>query len=99
MLVYDARMIPNLKLCKLVSSIASDLGINLQLSSIEGGGTDGGAIHLHKTGVPTVVLAVPARHIHSHNSIINRNDYDSAVKLVVELITRLDAETVADLTM
>lgn len=99
MLVYDARMIPNHKLCKMVTATAEDLRINLQLSSIEGGGTDGGAIHLYKTGVPTVVLAVPARHIHSHNSIINRNDYDNAVKLVVELITRLDADTVAELTM
>jgi len=99
MLVYDARMIPNHKLSKLVAAAASDLGINLQLSSIEGGGTDGGAIHQYKTGVPTVVLAVPARHIHSHNSIINRNDYDSTVKLVVELITRLDADAVAELTM
>ncbi len=98
MLVYDARMIPNHKLGNLVTRVASDLGINLQLSSIEGGGTDGGAIHLYKTGVPTVVLAVPARHIHSHNSIINRDDYDDAVKLVVELITRLDADTVAELT-
>jgi len=99
MLVFDARMIPNHKLSELVSGTASELGINLQLSAIEGGGTDGGAIHLYKTGVPTVVLAVPARHIHSHNSIINRNDYDSAVKLVIELITRLTAETVAELTM
>ena len=99
MLLYDARMIPNHNLTKLVTDVAKDLGINLQLSSIEGGGTDGGVIHLYKTGVPTVVLAVPARHIHSHNSIINRNDFDNAVKLVVELITRLNAETVAALTM
>jgi putative aminopeptidase FrvX len=99
LLVYDARMIPNHKLCSLVSTVANDLGINLQLSSIEGGATDGGAIHLYKTGVPTVVLAVPARHIHSHNSIINRTDYDNTVKLAVELITRLNAANVADLTM
>jgi len=99
MVVYDARMIPNHKLCDLVSTVAKDLGITLQLSSIEGGATDGGAIHLYKTGVPTVVLAIPARHIHSHNSIINRNDFDSAVKLLVELISRLDVATVADLTM
>lgn len=98
MVVYDARMIPNHKLCDLVSQVAKDLGINLQLSSIEGGATDGGAIHLYKTGVPTVVLAVPARHIHSHNSIINRSDYDGTLKLLVELITRLDAATVAEFT-
>jgi putative aminopeptidase FrvX len=99
MLVYDARLIPNLKLCKLVSETARDLGINLQLSSIEGGSTDGAVIHLYKTGVPTVVLAVPARHIHSHNSIINRKDYDDAVMLVVELMTRLNADKVAEFTM
>ena len=99
MVVYDARMIPNHKLCNLISKVAKELDINLQLSSIEAGATDGGAIHLYKTGVPTVVLAIPARHIHSHNSIINRDDYDSAVKLVVELVTRLDAATVADFTM
>jgi putative aminopeptidase FrvX len=41
---------------------------------------------------------VSARHIHSHSSIIHRNDYDEAVKLLVALINRLDATTVADLT-
>jgi hypothetical protein len=48
-----------------------------------GGATDGGAIHVHGTGVPTVVIGVPARHIHSHGSIIHRDDYDNAVKLLV----------------
>ena len=98
-LVYDARMIPNLKLRDLVLSTAKDTGVNLQLSAIEGGATDGGVIHVYKTGVPTVVLAVPARHIHSHSSIIHRKDYDDAVKLLVELITRLDKKQVDELTI
>jgi len=97
--VYDARMIPNQKLLKLISSTASEMEINIQYSSIEGGATDGGIIHLYKTGVPTVVLAVPARHIHSHNSIINRSDYDNAVKLAVAVIKKLDANRVGDLTV
>jgi endoglucanase len=71
----------------------------LQLSTIEGGATDGAVIHLYKTGVPTVVLGVPARHIHSHNSIINRGDYDHAVKLVVELMKRMNTAVVSELTM
>jgi endoglucanase len=44
------------------------------------------------------VIGVAARHIHSHSSIIHREDYDHAVKLLVALIQRLDAETVAGLT-
>ena len=98
MLIYDARMIPNLKLRSLVMQVAEAEDILLQVSYVEGGATDAGVIHLHGTGVPTIVLAVPARHIHSHSSIIHRDDYDNAVKLVAALITQLDAETVRSLT-
>jgi putative aminopeptidase FrvX len=97
--IYDARMIPNLKLRDLVINLGREIGVNVQLSAIEGGATDGGAIHLFKTGVPTVVICVPARHIHSHSSIIHRKDYDDAVKLLVELIIRLDKEQVEALTV
>ena len=98
-LIYDARMIPNLKLRDLVLATGREIGVNVQLSAIEGGATDGSAIHLFKTGVPTVVLCVPARHIHSHSSIIHRQDYDGAVKMLVELITRLDQKQVEALTV
>jgi len=97
-LLYDARMIPNLKLRDFVLDTAEELEIPVQLSSITGGATDGGAIHLHSTGVPTIVLSVPARHIHSDSSIIHRDDYDRAVKLLVGLLTRLDESTVAAFT-
>jgi len=98
LLVFDARMIPNLKLRDLVVDTAQELGIPLQFSAIEGGATDGAAIHLHKSGVPTVVIGVAARHIHSHTSIIHRDDFDNAAKLLVALVKKLDGATVAGLT-
>jgi endoglucanase len=98
LLVYDARMIPNIKLRDLLIDTAAELEIPLQFSAIPGGGTDGGAIHLHHTGVPTVVIGIAARHIHSHGGIIHRDDYDNGVKLLTGLVARLDAETVAGLT-
>ena len=98
LLIYDARMIPNLKLRDLVLEVGEELDIPIQLSSIEAGATDGGAIHLHNTGVPTVVIGVAARHIHSHSSIIHREDYDNANKLLVGLLKRLDQDTVVSLT-
>ncbi len=97
-LIYESRLIPNLKLRELLVETASANNIPIQLSYIEGGSTDGASIHLHSTGVPTAVMAVAARHIHSHGSIIHREDYDNAVKLLVALIQRLDAATVAGLT-
>jgi putative aminopeptidase FrvX len=97
-LLFDARMIPNLGLRNLVMDTAKELGLALQTSAMEGGATDGSAIHLHKIGVPTVVLGVPARHIHSHGSIIHRADYDAALKLVTAVVRKLDSATVATFT-
>jgi endoglucanase len=97
MLVYDRRMIPNLKLRDLVIATAQELEIPLQFSAMPGGATDGGEIHLHNEGVPTVVIGIPTRHIHSHNAMLCRDDYDQALALVVALVKKLDAETVASL--
>lgn len=96
--LFDARMIPNIRFRDLVLETANQIHVPVQLSTIEGGATDGGVIHLHGTGVPTIVIGVAARHIHSHSSIIHRDDYDNAVKLVSALIDRLDGNTVTSLT-
>jgi putative aminopeptidase FrvX len=74
------------------------MSLPLQTSALEGGATDGAAIHLHKTGVPTVVIGVPARHIHSHSGILHREDYDAALKLIVAVLRKLDSAAAAALT-
>jgi len=97
-LIYESRTIPNLKFRELLVKTAQEQEIPVQLSYVEAGGTDGGAIHLHGIGVPTVIIGVAARHIHSHSSILHRQDYDQALKLLLAVINRLDASTVASLT-
>lgn len=97
LLLYDARMIPNLKLRDLVIDTAKKSKIPLQFTTMEGGATDGSVIHLHKSGVPTVVLGVPTRHIHSHNAIMHRADFDNAVKLLKAVVQKLDKKTVQDI--
>jgi putative aminopeptidase FrvX len=97
-LIYEARTIPNVKMRQFISDTAAELEIPLQVSYAEGGGTDAGAIHMHHTGVPTAVLGVAARHIHSHSSIIHRDDYDRGVRLLVALIERLNGNIVAGFT-
>ncbi len=98
LVIYEARMIPNLALRQLVMEVAKENNVPLQISYVEGGATDGGVIHLHSLGVPTAVIGVAARHIHSHSSILHRDDFDAAVRLLVALVQRLDAETVKRLT-
>ncbi len=97
-MIYDARMVPNLKLRDLFIDTAAELDIPIQFSAMPGGATDGGMIHVHGLGVPTVVIGVAARHIHSHGSIIHRDDYDHAVQLVAAVVRKLDASTVTGLT-
>jgi endoglucanase len=88
---YDARMLPHVKLRDFVIGIAEEQHIPYQLHFTEGGGTDAGLIHLHQDGVPSLALSIPTRYIHSHNSIIHRDDYEAAVKLLVAVIRQLDS--------
>jgi endoglucanase len=97
LLLYDARMIPNLRLRDLVIRIAEKEGIPLQFGTMAGGATDGAMIHMHNAGVPCVVIGVPARHIHSHTSIIHRDDYDQTLRLLLAVLKKLDAKTVRGL--
>jgi endoglucanase len=98
-LMYDRGLIPNLKLRDLVIDTAAEKDIPLQISAYAAGGsTDGAKIHLQGTGVPTVVLGIPTRHLHSHGSIIHRDDYENGLKLINEVVARLDAATVDDFT-
>lgn len=97
-IIRDGSMIPNLRLRDLLVEIAEELQIPFQFDIMERGGTDSGAIHLHRRGVPNLVISVPTRHIHSHAGILHREDFDHAVRLVTTAIQRLDARTVASLT-
>ena len=96
--IRDGSMLPNLRLRDLFVETAEQLNLPFQFDMLERGGTDSGAIHLHRRGVPNLVIAVPTRHIHSHVGILHRQDYDQAIQLVTAAVKRLDASVVASLT-
>ena len=96
--LFDPTAVPNRRLVRFVESVANDCGIEIQLAVRRTGGTDAGAIHRSRHGVPTVVVAVPARYIHSHVSLMNWQDYLAARKLVLEVIMRLDAARAEEFT-
>lgn len=92
--IYDATSIPNPRLRDLVIDTADKLKIPLQYESVERGGTDAGRIHMTGEGVPSISLGVASRYIHSHNSIIDRRDFEATVQLLVAVVKRLDRKTV-----
>jgi putative aminopeptidase FrvX len=96
--VYDSTMIPNTRLRDLVIEVAEKKKIPYHFASILRGGTDGGKIHLHRSGVPTQTIGVPTRYIHSQAGILHRDDYDHTVTMLTEVIRRLDQKTVRGLT-
>ncbi|MDA4136139.1 MAG: M42 family metallopeptidase [Thaumarchaeota archaeon] len=96
-LMFDTSMIPNQALKAFVIETAEKERIPHQLSMVKGG-TDAGRFHMNATGCPSIVLGVPTRHIHSHSAVADLSDVDSAIRLVVALIKRLDAKTVESFT-
>jgi endoglucanase len=96
--VMDPTALMNPRLVQFVSEVATEKNIPYQLAVRRTGGTDARAFTTAGLGVPSVVIGVPARYIHTHNSVIHLDDYLATVALVVEVVRRLDAATVEGLT-
>ena len=96
--LYDASMVSHKGLRDLVTDTADELNIPYQFASMPGGGTDAGSIHVTAKGVPALSIGIATRYIHSHAAMLHRDDFENAVKLVVEVIKKLDRETVDKIT-
>jgi endoglucanase len=97
MFLYDASALPNRKLVELVRQTAREKNIPLQTDLVQGYGDDSAEMQKAGGGAPTINIVVPVRFTHSHNGIMNRQDFDQTVELVVALLTKLDAKAVAEL--
>ncbi|MEO8680737.1 MAG: M42 family metallopeptidase [Vicinamibacterales bacterium] len=93
--VYDSSALPNRKLSQFVKQTAAEKKVPLQLDLVQGYGDDSAELQKSNGGVPTVNLLVPARYTHAHNGVINRRDFDQMVELLVAMLQKLDAPTVA----
>ena len=96
--LLDSSMLPNTKLRDFFFKVAEEEGITLQADVLTGYGQDGAEIQTFDTGRPAVNMTVPTRYLHSHTGIIDRRDFEGAVELLVAVLTRLDAQTIAELS-
>ena len=95
--LHDPSAIMNPRLADLAIETAEAEGINHQVTVRSSGGTDAGSFSMANTGIPCVVLGVSSRYIHSHNAIINIEDYLCMVELAVALVKRIDQSTADEL--
>jgi endoglucanase len=98
LLLYDGGLVGHVGLRELFVKTAEEFNIPFQYDYLPRGGTDAGAMHLAHSGSPAISLCIPSRYIHSHTSMISKSDYENCVKLVVEVIKKLDQKTVEHIT-
>jgi putative aminopeptidase FrvX len=56
-------------------------------------GTDADAVHLSRGGIPTGLVSIPLRYMHSPVELVQLEDVERAAKLVAAFALRLDAAT------
>lgn len=76
------------RLFKWIVNVARDYNIPYQIKRRTAGGTDARRIATTLAGIPSAVISIPARYIHSPMSVLNLNDYSNTLKLVSILLTK-----------
>lgn len=87
--VFDRTMITHRGMREFVLDTAESNNIPYQYF-ISQGGTDAGRVHLSGDGVPSAVIGICSRYIHTSASIIHVDDYAAAKELLVKLVKATD---------
>lgn len=90
--IMDRSVISDRRLVDLLVRTAKEEGIPYQFKGPGLGGTDAGAIHLTREGIPAVPVSVPSRYIHSPVALLSLDDFDHTVALMKATLHRLEAE-------
>lgn len=91
--IFDPGMIMLKRMREFVVDTAATHKIPVQWY-VSHGGTDAGAAQLKHNGIPSAVIGVPGRYIHSHQTMFNINDFEAAQELLVQILKSLDKSTV-----
>ena len=94
MFLYDSSTIANRKMVAYTRKVAAAKGLPLQADLVQGYGDDSAEMQMNNGGTPTINLVVPVRYTHSHNGIVNRQDFDQTVELVVAMLIGMDEKAV-----
>lgn len=91
--IFDRSMVMLKGMREFVLDMAETHDIPYQYF-VSPGGTDAGRVHTSNEGVPSAVIGICARYIHTHASIVHVDDYAAAKELLVRLVKASDWSTV-----
>ena len=86
--LMDKSLITHPQIKDLLTQLAVENNIKYQYEVLEFGGTDAGAIHLLREGVPSGVISIPTRNLHSSGEIFSKSDVLECIKLVQEVAAK-----------
>ena len=92
--IFDRTMVTHKGMREFVLDTAESNHIPYQYF-ISQGGTDAGRVHLSNEGVPSAVIGICSRYIHTPASIIHVDDYAAAKELLVQLVKTSDQTTLS----
>ena len=84
--LYDRRLI------RYMSDLAEKFGIKYQFRQPTTGGTDAGAIHLSRAGIPTLSVSVPGRYAHTAAMIVRKSDWEGFFQLMTVALENISAD-------
>ena len=76
---------------------AESIAITLEATA-RATGTDADAIHLSRGGVPTALVSIPIRYMHSPVELVQLDDVEACARLIAAAALRLQRESVLALT-
>jgi len=91
--IFDRTMITHPGMREFILDTAETHDIPYQYF-VSQGGTDAGRVHTANDGVPSAVIGICSRYIHTSSSIIHVDDYAAAKELLTHLVKTTDQSTV-----
>lgn len=89
--VADWSIIVSRRIIQALERAAEEKAITYQYKLPGYGGTDAGAIHTTRAGIPSGVVSVPCRFIHSPTSTMRLNDFENTTRLISEFVAGFDS--------
>lgn len=90
--IFDRSMVTHRGMREFILDTAESNDIPYQYF-VSQGGTDAGQVHIANEGIPSGVIGICSRYIHTHASMIHIDDYAAARELIGKLVRSCDKST------
>ncbi len=86
--VKDSSLICHPEVRQALEEAAATAAVPFQREVLERGGTDAGVIALTRTGVPSGVVSIPTRYLHTPSEMADLADVEGAVRVLLAFLSR-----------